>query len=42
MEITPELAELFGAYVGDGTVSINKGGRSKLLSIAAPKRKENG
>lgn len=37
MEVTPELAELFGAYVGDGTMSANRGGKGTLLSIAASK-----
>jgi len=37
MEIAPELAELFGVYVGDGTMSANKCGRGTLLSIAASK-----
>ncbi|MDI6820213.1 MAG: hypothetical protein QMC89_04845 [Candidatus Hodarchaeaceae archaeon] len=36
MEVTPELAELFGAYVGDGTMSATKSGKLKL-SIAASK-----
>lgn len=36
MEITPELAELFGVYVGDGTMSA-MGKNSALLSIAASK-----
>ncbi|MDH5443716.1 MAG: hypothetical protein OEX16_05395 [Hadesarchaea archaeon] len=35
MEVTPELAELFGIYVGDGTMSTNNIGRGALLSIAA-------
>jgi len=37
MEVTPELAELFGIYVGDGTMSANKSGKGALLSIAAGK-----
>ena len=37
MDITPELAELFGAYVGDGTMSVHRGGKGRLLSIAAGK-----
>jgi len=37
MKITPDLAELFGIYVGDGTMSANKSGKRALLSIAAGK-----
>lgn len=36
MEVTPELAELFGIYVGDGTMSATSG-KGALLSIAAAK-----
>lgn len=39
MEVTPELAELFGAYVGDGTMS-NRDGKGALLSIAASREEE--
>jgi len=37
--VTPELAELFGAYVGDGTMS-KMNGKGALLSIAAGREEE--
>jgi len=37
VEITPELAELFGAYGGDGTKHMNKNGKEIMLSFSASK-----
>lgn len=40
MDVTAELAELFGAYVGDGTMSINKKEEILLLFSASKDEKE--
>lgn len=40
MEVTPELAELFGAYVGDGTMSARRDGRPSLAITASKDEKE--
>lgn len=40
MGITPELAELFGVYVGDGTMSARRDGRPSLSISASKDEKE--
>ena len=37
MEVTPELAELFGAYIGEGSISAKKGSNGFQMSIAVGK-----
>jgi len=40
MDITPELAELFGVYAGDGSMSARRDGRPSLAIAACKDKKE--
>ncbi|MFQ6130374.1 MAG: hypothetical protein ACE5OT_06220, partial [Candidatus Hadarchaeaceae archaeon] len=37
MDITPELAELFGAYTGEGSMSAKKGSNGFQMSVEVGK-----